>query len=107
MLGVGGYVNNRLKYLVSKYTDPKAQEIQTQQNNTESTPEEDLLFLKNCVVKNTDIQIIISKLNSTRDLRKTMMMNENIDLRESFPFFMSDPKLASHFDINNILTFEH
>lgn len=79
---------------MSKYKDPNAQEAPNQQNNTETTPEEDLLFLKNCVIKNTDMNVIISKLNSTRDLRKRMMMNQDVDLRESFPFFISDPKLV-------------
>lgn len=95
MLGVGGYVNNRLKYLVSKYKDPNAQEAPNQPDNIETTPEEDLLFLKNCVIKNTDVNVIIARLNSTRDLRKSMMKNRNVDLRESFPFFISDPQLVS------------
>ncbi|XP_031617244.1 uncharacterized protein LOC116337077 [Contarinia nasturtii] len=93
LLGVGGYVNNRLKYLTSKYTDPNAKEVPNQQSDIETTPEEDLLFLKNCVIKNTDVSIIISKLNTTRDLRKNMMMNQDVDLRESFPYFFTDPKL--------------
>lgn len=100
MLGVGGYVNNRLKYLASKYTDPNAREIPNQQNNTNALPEDDLFFLRNCVIKNADLNVIISKLNSTRDLRKSMMTNENIDLRESFPFFFTDPKLVSFFGID-------
>lgn len=85
---------------MSKYINPNAKDTSNQQNNTETMPEEDLLFLKNCVIKNTDMHVIISKLNSTRDLRKSMMMNQNIDLRESFPFFISDPKLVSYFGIN-------
>lgn len=56
--------------------------------------EDDLAFLKNCVVKNTERKVIIAKLKSTQKIRQAMMRDENVDLRVSFPFFFADPVLV-------------
>lgn len=58
--------------------------------------EDDLLFLKNCIVKKTDSNVIVSKLQSTRELRTNMMADTKLDLRESFPFFFVEPKLVNY-----------
>lgn len=89
-------MNNKLKYLSSKYKNiaSNSQESSDGADSVQTSPEEDLLFLKNCIIKDTELDIVTSKLNSTRFLRKDMMENHNIDLRESFPFFFSDSQLA-------------
>lgn len=92
MLGAGGFFNNRLKYLISKLD---ANIKPTEPTQTQTSREEDLLFLKNCIIQNTDLNVIVSKLNSTRSLREGMMTNVDIDLRECFPFFFVMPGLVS------------
>lgn len=89
-------MNNKLKYLSSKYKNiaSNSQGISDEADSVQISPEEDLLFLKNCIIKDTKIDVVTSKLNSTRFLRKNMMANRNIDLRESFPFFFSDSQLV-------------
>lgn len=89
-------MNNKLKYLSSKYknTASNIQGISDEAESVQISPEEDLLFLKNCIIKDTEIDVVTSKLNSTRFLRKNMMENRNNDLRESFPFFFSDSRLV-------------
>lgn len=57
-------------------------------------PEEDLLFLKNCVIKNTDQNVIVVKLYTTRALRREMTGTTEFHLRESFPFFLAEPQLV-------------
>lgn len=59
-----------------------------------STPEEDLQFLKTCVIKNVDEHEIIRKLKSTQTLRHQMMQDQNVDIRTSFPFFFASPQLV-------------
>lgn len=93
LVGRGGYFKNRLKYLRDKCSIADRMEQITISENV-SNPEEDLLFLKNCVVKNIERQIIIDKLNSTRKHRKEMLRAPETDIRTSFPFFLSNPELV-------------
>lgn len=98
MLGIGGFFRNRIKYLKTKRDEldiPDIDQVSGQLNDIQISPEEDLLFLKNCVVKNTDPAIIVAKLKSTQKLRQTMLHDANIDLRVSFPFFISNPDLVN------------
>lgn len=55
---------------------------------------EDLDFLKYCVVNDISEDVLIAKLNSTRDLREKIIRDKNTDLRENFPFFFSHPELV-------------
>lgn len=98
MLGNGGFFNNRIKYLKTRRDDldtPDIDQVSAQLNNIQVSPEEDLLFLKTCVVKNTDSAVIVAKLKSTQKLRQAMLRDANIDLRASFPFFISNPDLVN------------
>lgn len=97
MTGAQGFFSIRLKYLKSKHDglnpmDPD--EVSAQLAEIQISPENDLQFLKTCVVKNTTRNVIIAKLKSTQNLRETMMRDENVDLRESFPFFFAEPSLV-------------
>lgn len=97
LTGANGFLHIRLKYLKSKYDELNrvdSDEISTQLAETQISPENDLEFLKTCVVKNADRNAIIIKLKSTQKLRERMMRDENVDLRESFPFFFADPSLV-------------
>lgn len=99
LIGRGGFFTNRLKYLRKKYNDKNLRDDleNLQLVETSLGPEEDLMFLKNCVIKNTDQKVIVAKLNSTRVHRQEMMRAPKVDLRESFPFFLAEPQLVKLF----------
>lgn len=69
-------------------------QVSSQLAQLQLSPEDDLQFLKSCVVKNTDQNVLISKLKSTQKLRENMMRDANVDLRVSFPFFFAEPHLV-------------
>lgn len=62
-----------------------------------STPSEELVFLKEAIINDTDIELIKNKLNSTRTFRKEIMKDMKFDIRESLPFFLSHPILVMKF----------
>lgn len=47
----------------------------------------DLEWLKTNLIRKSDRNDLIKKLNSTRELRKEMLKATETDLREQFPFF--------------------
>lgn len=98
MLGRGGFFRNRLKYLKKKQNEldsPDIDQISDQVNELRMSPEEDLEFLKSCVIKKVDRAVVVAKLKSTRKLREKMLCDANIDLRASFSFFISNPELVN------------
>lgn len=106
MLGVGGFFRNRIKYLKAKHDEldsPDVDQVSTQLAVLQMSPENDLQFLKSCVIKNTDQAVVIAKLKSTQKLREAMLRDTNIDLRESFPFLFSNPDLVNFFSCLSIL----
>lgn len=65
---------------------------------SENTAAEDLQFLKYAVIRDTDKNVILAKLNSTRAHRLAIVRDRggsNSDIRENFPFFFSNPELVS------------
>lgn len=102
MVGHGGFFNNRIKYLTKKQNKSNTASCnnndQDQSDEELSSPNDDLFFLNKCVVKTTDLNVIALKLNSTRELRKNMMRDAEVDLRESFSFFFAEPKLVTFFE---------
>lgn len=97
MIGAQGFLTCRIKYLRSKYNEksvPNVEEVSAQLTETQISPENDLKFLKDCVVENTDRNLIVSKLKFTQKQREAMMHDENVDLRMSFPFFFANPHLV-------------
>lgn len=52
-------------------------------------------YLKHVKINEKDIEDLRLKLNSTRNLRKTMMKVPETDIREMFPFFLACPALVS------------
>lgn len=106
LLGVGGFFRNRIKYLKTKHDEldtPDLDQVSAELTELRMSPEEDLQFLKSCVVKKTDPAVVIAKLKSTQNLRETMLRDANIDLRESFPFFLSNPELVNFINYFSIL----
>lgn len=112
-MGAHGFFTIRLKYLKSKRCEPntentpRTEQVSTEMGNLNLSPNEDLEFLKTCVVKNTDLSVLVRKLKCTQKLRENMMRDENIDLRTSFPFFFAEPNLVKIFYIsalNTVLT---
>lgn len=98
MIGVGGFFRNRIKYLKTKRDElnvPDVDIASDQMDRLQLSPEEDLQFLQRCVIKTTDPVIIAAKLKSTQKLRAKMLLDANIDLRTSFPFFSSNPELVN------------
>lgn len=98
LLGSGGYFHNRLKYLKRKRGEfdlPDVDEVSDRLNDLQMSPEDALERLKSCIIKKTDPTVIIAWLKSTQKLREDMLRDENIDLRTSFPFFMSNPELVN------------
>lgn len=102
LIGSNGFFSTRLKYLKSKLKETNSHAINEVANqldelqiaNNPESQEEALQFLKTCVIKNTEINILVEKLKKTQNLRESMMRDENIDLRESFPFFFVNPSLV-------------
>lgn len=50
--------------------------------------------LKTCLVKDADRGYIVEKLNISRQVRTDIMKNNDSDIRENFPFFISNPELV-------------
>lgn len=75
--------------------EPHLNGLSSQLSGMQISPENDLQFLKNCVIKNVDQDMLLAKLKSTQKHREELMRDENIDLRTSFPFFFADPHLVS------------
>lgn len=92
-------------------TAKEAETISPVDNDDEtSTPENDLIILKEAVINEMDIEVIKKMLNNTRALRKEQMKNLQFDIRENFPFLLSHPHLVillccSSFDVFKNLVF--
>lgn len=99
MTGSDGYFTRRINYIKEK----KKKCTETIETNRGPSPEvradenEDLLFLKNADISKLDWNLAIEKLNSSRRLRKLLLLEKQTDLRENFPYFFSHPKLVSDF----------
>lgn len=98
-----GFFSRRLKLLRSKHAKIEKEFIldNVPQIDTTTSPEEDLEFLKTAVIGSLSREIITSKLNSTRELRKQLMSVEKTDVRCHFPFIFSNPHIVSV--CNNII----
>lgn len=100
-MSIGSQFDNRLKYLqrrerALKVNNPVQEISDSENNNVLSTPEEDLLFLKESVINQIDLDIIKQKLNNTRELRREKMKDLKFDIRESLPFFLISFTLGKH-----------
>lgn len=91
-MGENGWLTRRLNYIkMCKKNLADATELAEQSLNesTESldNAKRDLEWLKTNLIRKSDRNDLIKKLNSTRELRKEMLKATETDLREQFPFF--------------------
>lgn len=64
-------------------------------DNTVLDPQRDYESLRTDPIDLNDRNVLVQKLNSTRELRKTLLSAKETDLREHFPFFLAYPQLVS------------
>lgn len=97
ILSQGSQFQNRLKYLMRRrrqQNDHEDAANESEDDQTEPSAEDDLIFLKEALIDQTDLHILKRKLNNTRELRLMKMKDLKFDIRESLPFFLSHPKLV-------------
>lgn len=101
-MGDNGYFTRRINYIKS-FRARRQREMNASMVCDDSIggnepsledQEDDLQFLKYCLVRDLDENVLIQKLNSTRALRQEKMKDTRFDLRENFPFFFSAPHLV-------------
>lgn len=92
LLGDNGWITRRLNYVsrCQKSLEAKSGE-KSAKNAATSEEKEDMEYLKHVKINEKDIEDLRLKLNSTRNLRKTMMKVPETDIREMFPFFFGLP----------------
>lgn len=96
----GGYLANRLKYLRTQHRKSLNATASVSENEVdEETPtscEENVEFLKCSVVNSENMDIIKSKLTATSEYRRKMIRdNHSMDLLEKFPYFFTNYELVS------------
>lgn len=104
-MGDNGWINRRLTYIKDCQKNIEKQARGGKSNITplavtaidQEQVESDLECLKRLVIRNCNITDAIEKLNSTRKYRKVLMANTQTDLRQKFPFFLSNPDLVGFF----------
>lgn len=55
----------------------------------------DVIYLKSLVISEQNMDIFIEKLNSTREHRRNMLLDKNVNLKEQFPYFFTNPKTVT------------
>lgn len=94
-----GWFKTRLNYLSQRQNKRNSsiaqQSLDHEEMSNSLTENEDMEFLKHAIIEQANFKSIIEKLNSTRNLRRQMLLAKETDLRENFPFFFSHPKLVS------------
>lgn len=94
--GLGGRLYCRLRYLKSISRNEKNPDSpQVPENGNPQHSMNDLLWLKTIVVSNANLEEIRTKLKLTRSLRDEMVLRENVELIQEFPFFFTHPLLVN------------
>lgn len=97
-------MNRRLRYVTQRSIncqlngitiDDEGSEVEIIEQSSNINATKALQFLKTCEIKTTDRQMIIDNLNNCRHYRSELMNDENSDIREHFPFFLSNPGLVN------------
>lgn len=106
MLGEFGWFTQRINYIKSCQKNIRAQACAENDNvnlicesmeNVLVDPQNDYESLKTEQIDLDNRNILVRKLNSTRELRKVLLNATTTDLREHFPFFLVAPQLVSIF----------
>lgn len=104
LLGESGWFTKRLNYVRNCRKNIQAQsrsvnddlnEIHESMENIVIDPQRDYESLRTEPIDLNCRNILIRKLNSTRELRKVLLNAKETDLREQFPFFLSKPQMVS------------
>lgn len=53
-----------------------------------------LLFLKSLIVSNENMDMLLAKLDATRSYRSKLMIQMELNLKEEFPYFFTNPELV-------------
>lgn len=103
LIGENGWINRRLNYVKECQKNIERNILAFNQNNNNASEnqnicdknaETELENLKKMMIRDCNITEAVEKLNSTRAYRKTLALDKNTDLRQKFPFFLSNPKLV-------------
>lgn len=98
--GGSGYLYNRVRYLrkkQSKFQQPLDQPEEEENENIDErkTMAEDFLFLKTTILTKENIDEVKEKLKATVEYRDDLLKDENLDLKEHFPYFFVQPRLVN------------
>lgn len=92
-------MNRRLNYVKDCQKNTERHALDDESNDTSSAQsqidaESDLESLRKMVIRDCNITEAVEKLNSTRKLRKELMVSKEVDVRQKFPFFLTNPQLV-------------
>lgn len=96
----GGFLNNRLNYILARKkkaqkdnndekTNIKADETN---NNVDPVSIQDIQSMKTIIICKKNMDLMEERLNATHAYRLRMHKDNNVDLKEYFPYFFSHPK---------------
>lgn len=121
MKGDRGYFNARLNNLrvtkrkidkrnLNATNESLLHESVAETNETEiELPDEEskeiLLFLKSSIVSNENMNMFLAKLDATRSYRSKILFHIELNLKEGFPYFFTNPELVgiNNFQIHSII----
>lgn len=97
-----GWFNARLKNLrgaqkrLAAKTNPlrRSGSLVVDQRYADQRNAEDVIYLQSLVVSGETKDTFMEKLNSTRRYRMEMLLDKNINLKEQFPYFFTNPELV-------------
>lgn len=97
-----GWFNARLKNLrgAQKRLAAKTNSVRrsgslvVDQRDADQRNAEDVIYLKSLVVSGETKDTFMEKLNSIRRYRMEMLLDKNINLKEQFPYFFTNPELV-------------
>lgn len=103
MLGESGWFTKRLNYVRNCRKNIQAQsrsvnddlnDIRESMENVVIDPQRDYESLRMEPIDLNCRDMLVQKLNSTRELRKVLLNAKETDLREQFPFFLAKPQMV-------------
>lgn len=108
LLGESGWFTRRIHYVKScrkkiqtqsRTIDDDIEDISKSMENILVDPQLDYESLRSEPIDLNNRDVLVRKLNSTRELRKVLLKAKKTDLREHFLFFLGKPQLVSVFNL--------
>lgn len=95
-----GFLDLRLRNLRrANAKNGKSNDTENEHENSEPIDEvnieDEIQVLKSLIVNEGNMNIIVDKLNLTREYRSTLLKRTDIELKEYFPYFFTHPPLVS------------